>query len=151
MHLYPIIYQNPSAKSAGLSRVTSRLSTLACTIGWSWCWRSKSQVYCAWLAVFSLLTCGFSWWFSDRAWVHFSHFTITDLERRWSANSFLSLCLSIFAWAGSLRDIILLFKRELVLIIERLYPSWYVDERRVIAVAKLNWGREELRLRYVRF
>ena len=40
-HLHPIIHQDPSAKSAGLSGVTSRPFTLAFAIGWSWCSRPK--------------------------------------------------------------------------------------------------------------
>ena len=50
-----------------------------------------------------------------------------------------------------MRRIGLLLQRVLVLIVAKLYLSRYEDERRVVAVAKLNQGREKLRLRYVRF
>ena len=31
--------------------------------------------------------------------------------------------------------------------IKKLYPIWYKDKKKVVAVAKSNRGREELRLR----
>ena len=89
-HHYPIIHQDPFAKLAGSSRVMSRPSTLAFATSWSWFWRSKSQTCRVRLLVLSLLTCGSSWFFLDRVWVHSSCSTTPSLESRWSASSFLS-------------------------------------------------------------
>ena len=95
-HLHLIIYQDPSAKPIGLSRITSRSSTLA---------QVEVDIdiprvrFCrARLAIFSLLTRGSSWWLPGRAWVHSSCLTITNLKRRWSASSFPSMCSSISVW-----------------------------------------------------
>ena len=115
-HLHPIIYQDPSAKLAGSSIVTSRPSTL-----------SQVEVdvdvlrvrLCrARLTILSPLTCGSFWWLPGRAWVHSSYSTTTDLERRWFSSSLLSLCSNIFCLIcnGSLRRIGLRLQRELVLI-----------------------------------
>ena len=95
-HLHPIIHQDPSAKPAGSSRVTSRpltLSQVEVDVD-----VSRIRLCRARLAILSPLTRGLSWWLSGRAWVHSSRSTTTDLERRWSASSLLSMCSSISAW-----------------------------------------------------
>ena len=128
-HLHLIIHQDPSAKPAGSFRVTSGPSTLAFDIGWSWSWRPKSQACRAWLAVFSPLTRGSSWWLPDRAWVYSSCSITTDLEKRWSASSLLSCCSSVSPRDSSLRHIGFLLQKELVMMIKRWYPSWCKGER----------------------
>ena len=140
-HLHPIIYQDPSAKPAGPSRVTCRPFTLPqvevdVDV-------PRVRLCRARLAILSPLTRGSSRWLPGRAWVHSSRSTTTDLERRWSASSLLSICSSISAW------LLIETRRTSPRItsadwLRKVCPSWCKDERKVVAVATLlrqkNWG-----------
>ena len=130
-HLHPIIYQDPSAKPTGLSRVTFRPSTLSqvevdVNV-------SKIRLCCAQLAILSPLTPGSSWWLLGRAWVHFSCSTTTNLENRWSASSFLSICSSISAWLliKACKTFLRIASADWL---KKVYLSWCKGERRVVAV-----------------
>ena len=131
IHLHPIIHQDPSAKLVELSRVTSRPSTLLqievdVDV-------PKVRLCRARLAILSPLTRGSSWWLPGRAWVHFSCSTTTNLERRWSASSFLSICSSISAWLliETRRTSSKIASADLL---RRVYPSLGKNEKKVIAV-----------------
>ena len=151
-------------------------------LGWSWCWRFKSQTCCIQKAVFLATNHGsLPVAFFCRVWGNFSHSTITRLEKHWSASSLsMSLCSSFLAWLATAQWHVGLFLlRKLVLMVEKLYLSWFEDEKSVVTVAnqtegekswswevvsklmrgwkkgcssgKSNRGRKKLRLRYVRF
>ena len=131
-YLHLIIHQDPSAKPAGLSRVTSRPSTLP---------QVEVDVdvpivrLChAQLAILLPLTRGSSCWLPGRAWVHSSCSITTNLEKRWSASSLLSMCSSISTWLliETLRTSPKIASADWL---RRVYPSWGKDERRVVAVA----------------
>ena len=92
-HPHLIIHQDPSAKPAELSRVTSRPPTLPQVEAnvdvlrvrpTMPNWPSSHRLPAAPLGSFLI-----------ELWVHSSCSTTTDLKRRWSANSLLSMCSSI--------------------------------------------------------
>ena len=58
----------------------------------------------------------------------------TNLERRWSASSLLSMCSSIFAWL--LIEISVTSPRiASANWLKKVYPSWCKDKKKVVAVA----------------
>ena len=96
MHTHPIIHQDPSAKPAGLFGVTSRPFILLQVEADIEVLRVKPTVLgCLSSHCLAAVLLG---GFLVELWVYSSCSTTTNLEKRWSASSFLSMYSSIFAW-----------------------------------------------------